>query len=384
MARLVALALPPGRGFVDALRAAWDSGDAVLPVDLRLPDAARRGLLAALRPAVLVTAEGRHDLPGAAPVADGDAVVVPTSGTTGIPKGVVLTHAAVEASARATYARLDVRPDRDRWLSCLPLAHIGGLAVVMRALVTGTPLDVLAAFDPREVEDRARGGATLVSLVATALGRTDASGFRVVLLGGAAPPSDLPANVVTTYGMTESGSGVVYDGTPLDGVQVVVGDGHRGREGEILVRGPMLLRAYRVPATTAGDVTEVDPRAPDGWFATGDGGAFDATGRLHVHGRLAEVIVSGGEKVWPAPVEDALRQHPGVAEVAVWKRPDPEWGERVVAWVVPTDRSSVPGADELREQVRSALPPWCAPKEVVVVDDLPRTPSGKVRRAHLT
>ena len=119
------------------------------------------------------------------------------------------------ASAVATSARLDVDPDRDRWVACLPLAHIGGLSVVTRSLVTGTPCTVLDRFDATAVEAEARRGATLVSLVATALGRCDASGYRAVLLGGAAPPTALPANVVTTYGMTETGSGCVYDGRPL-------------------------------------------------------------------------------------------------------------------------------------------------------------------------
>ena len=384
MARLVALALPPGPGFIDALRAAWDDGDAVLPVDLRLPPPARSALVEAMRPAVLVTPDGRQARSGGIGVADGDAVVVPTSGTTGTPKGVVLTHDAVEASALATSARLAVDPARDRWVACLPFAHIGGLAVVMRALITGTPIDVLEAFDPHEVEARARGGATLVSLVATALQRTDTSGYRAVLLGGAAPPSGLPANVITTYGMTETGSGVVYDGLPLGGVEVAIGDGRRGRSGEILVRCPMLLRAYRMGTGSRGEPGEVDPLIPGGWFATGDGGSVGENGLLTVHGRLAEVIVTGGEKVWPAPVEAAIRLHPGVSEAAVWKRPDPEWGERVVAWVVPTDPAASPSTEELREHVRATLPPWCAPKEVVVVDGLPRTPSGKVRRTLLT
>src|SRR5437879_3032321 len=143
------------------------------------------------------------------PVEDGDALVVATSGTTGEPKGVVLTHDAVEASARATSDRLAVDPARDTWLSYLPLAHIGGLSVVTRALVTGTPL----TFD-------VEAGATLVSLVPTQLRRLDARAFRTIVLGGAAPPEDRPANCVVTYGMTETGSGVVYDGVPLAGVQV--------------------------------------------------------------------------------------------------------------------------------------------------------------------
>ena len=326
----------PGPAFVEALQRAWDVGDAVLPVDPRLPRPAVERLLVACR--------------ADEPVEDGDALVVATSGTTGDPKGVVLTHDAVRASALATSARLGVDPDSDSWLSVLPLAHVGGLSVVLRSLVTGTPLVW-------------EGPATLVSMVATQLRRTDVSGFRRVVLGGAAPPPDLPPNVVTTYGMTETGSGVVYDGVPLDGVEV------RAVDGELQVRGPMLLRCYR-------DGT--DPKDADGWLPTGDGGRVDGDGRVHVDGRLADVINTGGEKVWPVAVEAVLRRHPAVDDVAVVGRPDPEWGQRVVAHVV--GRLSL---DEARALVKAELPAYCAPKEVVVVDDLPRTPLGKVRRGEL-
>jgi len=374
MAELVALDLPAGPRFVDALRTAWDAGDAVLPVDTRLPRAAARRLLDTLRPTAVVDAGGRTPLDGGVPVEPGDALVVATSGTTGEPKGVVHTHRSVAASARLTSDGLGVDPARDRWVSCLPLAHIGGLSVVTRSLVTGTPCIVLERFDPAEVEAAARDGATLVSLVATALARCDASAYRSVLLGGAAPPSRLPDNVVTTYGMTETGSGCVYDGQALEGVELRIGDGRLGAAGEVLVRGPMLLRAYR-------DGT--DPRLPGGWLPTGDGGRLAVDGTLEVFGRMAEVIVTGAEKVWPTPVEDVLARHPGVGEVAVWKRPDPEWGERVVAWVVPEPGAPTPDLDELRDLVGELMARWAAPRELVVVDELPRTAGGKLRRADL-
>ena len=374
MHELVALDLPAGPGFVDALRAAWDAGDAVLPVDPRLPAPAAARLLDTLRPGRVVSARGVHRRTDGIPTEPGDARVVATSGTTGEPKGVVHTHASVEASARATSAGLGVDPASDRWVACLPLAHIGGLSVITRSLVTATPCTVLERFDPRAVEAEADNGATLVSLVATVLGRMDVTGFRAVLLGGAAPPSELSANVVTTYGMTETGSGCVYDGRPLDGVELRIGDGSIGAEGEILVRGPMLLRAYRDGR---------DPRIAGGWLPTGDAGRLGDDGTLVVFGRIAEVIVTGAEKVWPAQVEDVLSAHPGIAEVAVWKRPDPVWGERVVAWVVPTDEAPVPELDELRDLVAAQVARWAAPRQVVVVGSLPRTPGGKVRRAEL-
>ncbi len=375
MPGLRALDLPAGPGFVEALNSAWQDGDAVLPVDPRLPAAAVSALFDSLRPTVVVDGEGRHDRAGGRPTEPGDALVVVTSGTTGEPKGVVLTHDAVRASALATSARLGVDPGADHWVACLPLAHIGGLSVVTRSLLTGTPCTVLAGFDAGEVVRLAGSGATLVSLVATALRRVDVSGYRSVLLGGAAPPTRLPANVVTTYGQTETGSGIVYDGTPLPGVELRLGDGQgSGDEGEILVRGPMLLRGYRDGS---------DPRLAGGWLPTGDAGRLGPDGALTVFGRMAEVIVTGGEKVWPAPVEDALATSSAVAEVAVWKRPDPEWGERVVAWVVPADRALPPTLEELRQVVGARLPPWAAPRQLVVVDGLPRTASGKVARQRL-
>jgi len=379
---LVALDLPAGRGFVDALRAVWDTGDAAAPLDPRLPAPAAQALLAALAPTRVVGVDGSiNRLSGGRAVESGDALVVATSGSSGTPRGVVLTHAAVAASAAATSDRLGVDPQRHRWLACLPLAHVGGLSVVTRSVLTGTPLTVIPDFDAQEVERIGRTGeATHVSLVPTALGRLDPTAFVSILLGGAAPPGGLPPNVVTTYGMTETGSGVVYDGHPLDGVEVAIGTGGAGTDapGEILVRGPMLLRAYR-------DGTDPRVRGPDGtdgWLPTGDGGRL-VDGVLEVDGRLAEVVVTGGEKVWPSAVEKVLASHPAVAEVTVWKRPDAEWGDRVVAWVVPADPASPPTLAELAELAASELAPWAAPKELELVTALPRTPSGKVRRRAL-
>jgi O-succinylbenzoic acid--CoA ligase len=408
---LVALDLPGGPGFIDTLRAVWDTGDAAAPLDPRLPRAARDLVLAALRPSRVVASDGEHHvMAGGVPVDEGDAVVVATSGSSGQPKGVVLTHDALLASARATSDRLGVDPARHAWLACLPLAHVGGLSVVTRAMLTGTSLTVLPAFDADLVEALGRAErATHVSLVPAALRRIDPALFTGILLGGSRPPGDLPSNVVVTYGMTETGSGVVYDGIPLDDVEVAIAhfgysdddddDNHTGTGnqtgtgrhtgtgnqtgtgddlgGEILLRAPMLLRCYRDGST--GRVL-----GPDGsktWFATGDAGYINADGTLSVTGRMAEMITTGGEKVWPDEVERVMAAHRDVAEVAVWKRPDPEWGERVVAWVVPAD--VLPKAEELKELVAATIAPWAAPKEIVFTTELPRTPSGKVKRSEL-
>jgi O-succinylbenzoic acid--CoA ligase len=369
MLRLVALAAAGGSRFPDRLRDAWGAGDAVLPVDPRLPRPAVDRLLARLSPDVFVDADGdHHAVPGGRPVEPGDALVVATSGSTGEPRGVVLTRDAVAASAVATSTRLGVDPQSDRWLACLPLAHVGGLSVVTRALATRTALTVHDRFDATAVEEEARRGATLVSLVATALRRTDPSLFRTVLLGGSPPGDTVGPNVVTTYGMTETGSGVVYDGVPLDGVEVKIVDG------EVHVRGPMLLRCYR-----DGD----DPRTTDGWLPTGDAGVIDGAGRLTVFGRRAEMIITGGENVWPHAVEEVLAGHPQVAEAAVAGRPDPEWGQRVAAWVVPVDPARPPALPTLRAWVAGRLPSYAAPHQLTVVDTLPRTALGKIARHRL-
>jgi O-succinylbenzoic acid--CoA ligase len=373
----VALDLPQDRRLADALAAIWDRGDAACVLDRRLRAPGRQRALRTMRPTRLLDLDGEHRLEGGQPVEVGDALCVMTSGSTADPKAAVLTAEAVAASARASSSALKVDPDRHRWLCCLPCAHIGGLSVITRSLVTGTPVEVIARPDPDALLEAARTGATHVSLVATLLQRCDTSSFELVLLGGSAPPSALAANVVTTYGMTETGSGVVYDGLPLEGVGLGIDEPDHEGIGEVLVKGPMLLRSYRdrPAALTKG----ADGSA--GWLRTGDLGRLTA-GRLEVRGRRSEVIVTGAEKVFPLDVERIVATMVGVAEVAVWKRPDPEWGDRVVAYVVPVGEP--PTLDELRARVSEELAPYAAPRELVLVASLPRTDSGKVRRAELS
>jgi O-succinylbenzoic acid--CoA ligase len=362
MARLIALAMN-GPRFVEELQRVWDAGDAFLPVDLRLPIAMQRQVVTAMGAAELVDQDGdRTKLETAMPMDDGDALVIATSGTTGAPKGVVHTHESVRASAERTSEMLDVGND-DHWLCCIPVAHIGGLSVIMRSILTGTKLTVHPSFDPVAVTQVAHDGVTLISLVLAAMKRLDTSLFRAIVLGGAAPPAELPANVFPTYGMTETGSGVVYGTRTLRDVDIRIND-----KSEIEVRSPTIFRCYR-------DGT--DPKM-DGWFATGDAGEI-VDGVLKVHGRISEVINSGGEKIWPAMVEPVIRAHPLVGEVRVFGRPHPEWGEELVAEIELAGETA-PSLDDLRDHVKARLPAFAAPRKLQIVDQIERTASGKIRR----
>ena len=350
--------MPTNDAYVAIVRAIWDAGDAVLPIDSRLPEPAKQRLLSIMRPHAIRSTSGEHALPDPLETEIGDALVIATSGSTGDPKGVVHTMDGLVASARATTSALGVTRD-DRWLACLPVAHIGGFSVISRAMLTDTALEVHDGFDAVRVN---ASDSTLTSLVATALARVDATRFRRILIGGSRPPEQRPSNCVATYGMTETGSGVVYDGFAIPDVELTVFDG------EIAVRGPMLMRGYRDGSTS------IDA---NGWLRTGDAGRLDEDGRLHVDGRIGDVIVSGGEKIWPESVERAIADR--LNDFAVVKLPDPEWGERVL--LVHTDVA--PSLEEIRDLVKQSLPAYCAPTAMVRVESIPRTASGKVRRSDL-
>lgn len=374
MPRLVALDLPPGPALVAAVARCWDAGDAVAVVDRRAPAAARERWFAAVAPTVVATEDdptGRApDGAAGAPTEAGDALVVTTSGSTGEPTVLVHTRAGLAAHADAAHRRLGVDPARDRWLACLPLTHLGGFGVVARSLLTGTALDVVDGFRAEEVAAApAALGTTLVSLVPRALDQVDPTAFRRVLVGGSADPVDRPGNVVRTYGSTETGGGVVYDGVPLDGVEVRLAAGDA-----IEVRSPTLARGRRAADGAVAPIGDAD-----GWLATGDLGRW-REGRLEVLGRADDLIVTGGENVWPAPVEAVLVEDPSVAAALVVGEPDPDWGQRVVAVVVPADAAAPPTLEQLRDRVRDRLGAPAAPRELRLVADLERTALGKLRR----
>ncbi len=360
-----------------AIEETWARGDAIFPVDRRLPRAELARVMEVVAPTAVIEHGGeRRALAGGRPTQPGDAAVVATSGTTGHPKGVVHTHASIAASASATSTALSVDPANDRWLACLPLAHIGGLAVVMRSLVTDTPVEVHDGFSPTAVLDALDRGATLVSLVTKALQQVPADRFRMILVGGATPPPDRPANVWATYGLTETGSGVIYEKQWLDGLEVRIDD-----DQEIWLRGPMLLRCYRNATAESGPI-DSDPKDAAGWFPTGDLGRWADDGSLAVDGRKGDVIDTGGEKVWPERAERVLAAQPGVADVAVVGRPHAEWGHEVVAVIVPSGAG--PQLEQLRDAVRAELPVWYAPRRIELVESLPRTALGKLQRTRLT
>ena len=354
--RLVTVRRPGAEAAANEIRTAWDAGDAVLVLDPRAPDAEVDRILARVGPEAGVEPDV--------------AAVVVTSGTAGSPKAVELTWDGLAASAAAVSGALEVGPG-DRWLACLPLHHVAGLAVLGRAWSTGTPVTVLGGFGVATV---AAADATLVSLVPTMVRRlrdadVDLGRFRRILLGGGPVPERGP-NIVATYGLTETWGGIVHDGHPLAGVELSLGQGD-----EILVRAPMVMKGYRgSPEETAAAFTA------DGRLRTGDAGAIDPDGRLRVVDRLRDLIITGGVNVGPSEVEAVLALHPGVADVCVAGAPDPEWGERVVAHVVPRDPSVPPQLAELRAFAAERLSAAKLPREMVVTDSIPRTSGGKPLR----
>jgi O-succinylbenzoic acid--CoA ligase len=320
-------------------------------------------------------------------VGDHIAVVVPTSGTTGIPKGAMLSTAALTASAGATHDRLG---GPGRWLLALPAHHIAGLQVLVRSVLAGTaPVPIRASFTAAELVSgiAALGsGRRYASLVAAQLVKmldepaavTALAELDAVLIGGGPMPAgvgeratDAGIRVVRTYGMSETAGGCVYDGRPLDGVRVRIDDGR------VVLGGAMVADGYRNPVTP-------DPFAERGWFRTDDLGALDGSGVLTILGRADDAISTGGLTVLPQLVENALAAHPAVAECAVFGVPDARLGQRVVAAIVTAPGAAAPALSEVRDLIGQTLDVTAAPRQIHVVDALPRRGIGKLDRKALS
>jgi O-succinylbenzoic acid--CoA ligase len=394
--RRVALALPPGEDFVIALHACMLAGVAAVPVDLRLGDAERARRTAGAEVAlaepdapasergwmslsgdrrlkVIHVGEGRAEAEGRGqPIA-----VMHTSGTTAAPKPVELSPDNFLASALGSAVALGLDPV-ERWLCPMPLTHVGGLSIPIRSAIYATTAVLHARFDTEavlgELIDPARR-ITIVSLVPTMLARLLDAGLerppelRWALLGGGPIPPRLLERadaagvpVAPTYGMTEACSQIATFGWPLAGAEI------HTSQGEVIVRGPMVSEGAL---------------AEDGWLHTGDLGHFDERSRLVITGRQSDTIVTGGENVSPGEVEAVLLAHPAIADAGVFGRPDPEWGEALVAAVVPRDGETVE-AQALRDFCAEHLAGFKVPKAVELVERLPRTESGKLLRRQLT
>lgn len=331
------------------------------------------------------------------PHADTPHSIVYTSGSSGHPRGVILTWANFEAAAGASAEVLEHNP-QDRWLAVLPLYHVGGMSILIRSARQGGAV-VLDEFEPNRVATHLRkGGITLVSLVSTMLSRVldvDPGPFpevRAVLLGGGPVADSLLARaaagrvpVLSTYGLTEAASQVATVPLaaalvrhkvvkPLPGMEVRIVDEETvevppGSSGRIQIRGTAVSPGY----------VHDRPRLPGAWFTTGDLGRLDSNHNLDVLGRADDTIISGGENVYPVEVEAAIRDHPGVVEVAVHGVDDPDWGQIVAATLV------APGIDEqsLDQFLRSRLAGYKIPARWNFVPSIARTSLGKIDRSGL-
>ncbi|MFD5868396.1 o-succinylbenzoate--CoA ligase [Corynebacterium sp. NPDC060344] len=382
---------------VPALAAALDGRRSLLPVPA--DDPARAGLLARTQRA-------------GEPIAADVALVACTSGSTGTPKGAMLTGANLRASIDATHARLG---GPGQWLLATPPAHIAGLQVLLRTLRAGevpVAMELDDGFRPAAFAaaiGEMTGRRRYTSVVPLQLRRilddpaaTEAlASLDGVLVGGQATAPELLARAraagitaVTSYGSSETSGGIAYDGVPLDGAEVTIGDDGGGDgSGRIIISGPMVSRGYRNAESTEVSA-DLRPGAEDGAgvFRTSDAGRIMATGdgamAVTVLGRMDDVIISGGLKFLPGPIEDALASLDGVADAAVVGVPDPELGRAVVAAVTVTgDQADGRVGDHAGENIRERVAPLLGkhevPRAVYVVKQLPTLPSGKLDRAGL-
>ncbi len=388
---VVVLELAPGVDAVIILHALMVLGAVAYPLNRALSQSERKAELERAAPALVIgnadaTGGTEADLPLLGEH-DLDAIHcrILTSGTSGRSRPIGLTYGNHLFSAVGSAFNLGMDPE-DRWLCCLPFHHVAGLSIVMRSVIYGTGMVIHDGFDPDRIgESLADDGVTLVSLVSTQLRRLmdlgmELSGPRAILVGGGPVPVDVleeanarGATVVQTYGLTEAASQVTTL-SPADARRKLGSAGRplltthlRIQDGEILVQGPTVA-----PGTAD----------EDGWLHTGDLGSIDEEGFLYVEDRLGDVIVSGGENVLPAEIEEVLMRHPSVADAAAVGRADKEWQEAIAAVVVlEPGAQATPG--ELRDHCAEHLARFKVPKRYEFIEELPRTASGKLLRREL-
>jgi O-succinylbenzoic acid--CoA ligase len=396
----IGLLAPNGLGFAVAVQALMRLGAVLVPINTRLTkaeldwqcgDAELRLLLDSANVEQLLRAPAGRKVQAEFDL-DATHSIIYTSGTTGRPKGAILTYGNHWWSAVGSALNLGLQPG-DRWLACMPLFHVGGLAILLRGVIYGWSVVVHDRFDPERVNDAIdRHGISIVSVVSTMLermlaqrgGRPYPTSLRCVLLGGG--PAPLPLleaatavglPVMQTYGLTEAASQVATlapedaqrklgsAGKPLMGTRLQLEP-----DGEILVDGPTVSPGY------------LHAPSRSGWLRTGDLGYRDEEGYLYVLDRRDDLIVSGGENVYPAEVEAALLAHAAVEGAGVRGEPDPEWGQIVAAFV-----QLAPGArltdDELTAFCRQRLAGYKVPRRILFVDELPRNAAGKLMRREL-
>lgn len=378
----VAVLLPAGVDFAAIAHALPRLGAVLVPVNPRLSAAERAYVTDGARVVVDEPLDDgpEADVPLRASVGSAEPhSIIHTSGTTSRPKPVVLSYGNHHASAMASAQHLGVEPD-DAWLGVLPLFHVGGLAVLIRSAIYGTAAVLHDGFDAERVRGALEAGeVTLASFVATMVRRLREAGWeraprlRAALVGGGPVPRDLlewaagrGLPLMQTYGMTETASQIVTapapdaPARPLPGVEL-----RTTPAGELLVRGPMVSRGAL---------------SGDGWLHTGDRGHVDADGAVRVEGRIGDTIVTGGENVAAAEVEEALLSHPQVRDAGVVGRADPEWGQVVTAYVVAPDAVT---DDELIAHARERLAGYKLPKQIHRRAELPRNAAGKLVRGRL-
>lgn len=429
----IAIAAQNGFGWIETLHAAMAVGSPLLPLNTRLGAHELKHPIALGQPGIVVydrsfearIREATRDV--AVPLVcsdelkaaqsprndradelleeidlDREHALLFTSGTTGPAKGVVLTHENQLASAEASRAHLGSRPD-DRWLLCLPLFHVGGMAIPLRASIDAQCVVVHQSFDAEAVAKALfEEQITLISMVPTMLHRllqvlpSAPPALRCALIGGGPIPEALleaaaerGIPVAPTYGLTESASQAAT-GTPgdqrlgvppLPGTEIEIRDPEgkgvgTGHAGEVCIRGPQVMRGY------LNDTEATAHTLRSGWLHTGDIGLVDAAGRLHLLDRRDDLIVSGGENVYPSEIEAVLLRHPRLRDAAVVGESDPEWGQRVVAHVVLEAASSSDEGD-LEAHCRAQLAGFKVPRRFYFRDQLPRSAGGKLLRREL-